>query len=55
METFPTVKRKHSTYRTKRVFLEIYDAIAEARHTLVAHATRLNLPSAGAGLAQHGR
>ncbi len=34
METFPIVKRKdtaeHGEYRTKRLVLEIYDAMAEA-------------------------
>jgi hypothetical protein len=37
METFPIVKRKdvaaHGEYRTKRLILEIYDAMAEAERT----------------------
>lgn len=37
METFPIVKRKdiaeHGEYRTKRMILEIYDAMAEAEAT----------------------
>ncbi len=50
METFPIVKRKdekkHSEYRTKRVILEIYDAMAEAMRTGEAYQTRLNPPPA---------
>ena len=37
METFPIVKRKdeaaHGEYRTKRVILEIYDAIQRAKES----------------------
>ncbi|MDA4088087.1 hypothetical protein MHAS_02732 [Mycolicibacterium hassiacum DSM 44199] len=41
METFPIVKRKdiaaHGEYRTKRLILEIYDAMAEAEKTGVPY------------------
>ena len=41
METFPIVKRKdiakHGEYRTKRLILEIYDAMAEAGRTGVPY------------------
>ncbi|WP_396905730.1 Eco57I restriction-modification methylase domain-containing protein [Mycolicibacterium phlei] len=41
METFPIVKRKdiaeHGEYRTKRMILEIYDAMAEAEKTGVPY------------------
>jgi hypothetical protein len=50
METFPIVKRKdvaaHGEYRTKRVILEIYDAMTEAARTGTAYETRLNPPPA---------
>lgn len=43
METFPIVKRKdiaeHGEYRTKRLILEIYDAMAEAEKTGVPYAS----------------
>ncbi|WP_396908655.1 Eco57I restriction-modification methylase domain-containing protein [Mycolicibacterium sp.] len=43
METFPIVKRKdvtaHGEYRTKRLILEIYDAMAEAERTGVPYAS----------------
>ncbi|MDQ1308488.1 MAG: hypothetical protein QG671_4322 [Actinomycetota bacterium] len=43
METFPIVKRKdvaaHGEYRTKRLILEIYDAMAEAEATGVPYAS----------------
>ena len=43
METFPIVKRKdiaeHGEYRTKRMILEIYDAMAEAERTGVPYAS----------------
>jgi hypothetical protein len=43
METFPIVKRKdiaaHGDYRTKRLILEIYDAMAEAERTGVPYAS----------------
>lgn len=50
METFPIVKRKDedkwNEYRTKRVVLEIYDAMAEARVTGIPYQTRLSPPPA---------
>lgn len=47
MDTFPIVKRKdeaksNGDYRTKRVILEIYDALAEAIKTGKPYQTRLN-------------
>jgi hypothetical protein len=47
MDTFPIVKRKdeakfHGDYRTKRVVLETYDALAESMHTGKAYQTRLD-------------
>ena len=48
METFPIVKRKdedeYGDYRTKRVILEIYDAMAEAIRTSQPYQTRLDPP-----------
>lgn len=50
METFPIVKRKdeakHGEYRTKRVILEIYDAMTEAIRTGHPYQTRLDPPPA---------
>jgi hypothetical protein len=50
MGTFPITRRKeeqrHGEYRTKRVILEIYDAMAEAQRTGIAYQTRLNPPPA---------
>ena len=47
LDTFPIVKRKdeakfNGDYRTKRVILEIYDALAAAMKTGQAYQTRLN-------------
>jgi len=47
LDTFPIVKRKdeakfNGDYRTKRVILEIYDALAVAMQTGKAYQTRLN-------------
>ncbi|HYD51660.1 MAG TPA: N-6 DNA methylase [Gemmatimonadaceae bacterium] len=46
LETFPIVKkndeRAHGEYRTKRVILEIYDAMAEAIRTGVPYHSRLD-------------
>ncbi len=43
METFPIVKRKdvaaHGEYHTKRIILEIYDAMAEAEANGVPYAS----------------
>jgi hypothetical protein len=48
MDTFPIVKRKDEEkwgdYRTKRVILEIYDAMAEAIRTGRPYHTLLNPP-----------
>ena len=50
METFPIVKRHderdHGEFRTKRVILEIYDAMAEAQRTGRPYQTRLDPPPA---------
>jgi hypothetical protein len=50
LETFPIVKRKdeqaHSEYRTKRVILDIYDAIQQATATGTPYHTRLDPPPA---------
>ncbi|MBI4471362.1 MAG: hypothetical protein HY646_01760 [Acidobacteria bacterium] len=50
METFPIVKRKdiekRGDYRTKRVVLEVYDAMAEAIRTGQPYQTRLDPPPA---------
>ena len=50
METFPIVKRKdeqkHGEYRTKRMILEIYDAMAEAIRTGKPYQTLLDPPPA---------
>ena len=50
LETFPIVKRKdeqaHGEYRTKRVILDIYDAMQQAMETGVAYQTRRDPPPA---------
>ena len=50
METFPIVKRKdeqqHGEYRTKRVILEMYDAMQRAIDTGEPYQTRLDPPPA---------
>ena len=50
METFPMAKRKdeaaHGEYRTKRVILEIYDAMQQAMDTGEPYQTRLDPPPA---------
>jgi hypothetical protein len=51
MDTFSIVKRKDEEnfsghYRTKRVVLEIYDAMAEAMRTGTSYQTRLDPPAA---------
>jgi hypothetical protein len=53
LDTFPIVKRKdekkfNGDYRTKRVILEIYDALAEAQRTGTPYQTRLDPPPADA-------
>jgi hypothetical protein len=54
MDTFPIVRRKdeqrHGEYRTKRVILEIYDAMTEATTAGVPYQTRLNPQPAHFGL-----
>jgi hypothetical protein len=48
MDTFPIVRKHdekaHGEYRTKRVILEIYDALAESTRTGAPYQTRLNPP-----------
>jgi hypothetical protein len=55
MDTFPIVRKNdekaHGEYRTKRVILEIYDAMAEAARTGSAYETRLDPPPADHRLA----
>jgi hypothetical protein len=50
MDTFPIVRKNdekaHGEYRTKRVILEIYDAMAEAARTGNPYHTRLDPPPA---------
>jgi len=50
LDSFPIVRRKdeaaYAEYRTKRVILEIYDAMAEAERTGVPYQTRLDPPPA---------
>jgi hypothetical protein len=50
MDTFPIVRKNdekaHGEYRTKRVILEIYDAMAEAARTGKPYETRLDPPPA---------
>ncbi len=55
LDTFPIVKKNdvkaHGEYRTKRVILEIYDAMAEATRTGVPYVTRLDPPPADPSVA----
>jgi N-6 DNA Methylase len=50
LETFPIVRRKdeaaHGEYRTKRVILEIFDAMLEAQRSGLPYQTRLDPPPA---------
>lgn len=50
MDTFPIVRKNdekaHGEYRTKRVILEIYDAMSEAARTGKPYQTRLDPPPA---------
>jgi hypothetical protein len=39
-------EEEHGEYRTKRVILEIYDAMAEAQRTGLPYQTRLDPPPA---------
>jgi hypothetical protein len=58
METFPIVKRKdvaaHGEYRTKRVILEIYDAMQQAMDSGQPYQTRLDPPPADPSVAHGG-
>jgi N-6 DNA Methylase len=55
MNTFPIVRRNedkaHGEFRTKRIILEIYDAMAEAARTGRPYQTRLDPPPADPGVA----
>lgn len=55
LETFPVVKKRdiqtHGEYRTKRLILEIYDAMAEAARTGRPYVTRLDPLPADPGVA----
>jgi hypothetical protein len=55
METFWVVRdrdvKAHGEYRTKRMILEIYDALAEASERGVPYQTRLDPPPADPGVA----
>jgi len=57
METFPTVKqrdeRRHGEYRTKKMILEVYDAMAEAIRTGGQYQTILSPPPADPEVAHH--
>jgi hypothetical protein len=59
MDTFPIVRKNdekaHGEYRTKRVILEVYDAIAEAARTGKAYQTRLDPPPADPSVAHPAR
>jgi hypothetical protein len=55
LDTFPIVKKSdekaHGEYRTQRVILEIYDAMADAARTGKPYQTRLDPPPADARVA----
>lgn len=55
LDTFPIVKKDdekaHGEYRTKRLILEIYDAMAEAARTSKRYESRLDPPPADPGVA----
>jgi hypothetical protein len=59
LDSFPIVERrdreKYGEYRTKRVVLEIYDAMAEATRTSQPYQTRLDPTPADAGVAHPDR
>jgi len=50
LDTFPIVRKNdektHGEYRTKRLILEVYDAMADATRTGTAYVTRLDPPPA---------
>ena len=58
LETFPIVKRKeiakHGEFRTKRVILEMYDAMAAAMQGSAPYVTRLEPPPADRRVAHEG-
>jgi hypothetical protein len=55
MDTFPIVSRddqkRHAEYRTKRIILEVYDAMAKSIATATPYQTILDLPPADARVA----
>jgi hypothetical protein len=59
MDTFPIVRKNdlkaHGEYRTKRVILEIYDAMTEATRTGQTYRTRLDPPPADPRVAHQPR
>jgi len=58
MDTFPIVRKNekpYGEYRTKRVILEIYDAMAEAARTSKRYQTRLDPPPADPRVAHEPR
>ena len=59
MDTFPIVKRrdeaKHGEYRTKRVILEVRDAMGRATESGVPYETLLDPPPADPRVAHPGR
>ncbi len=59
LDTFPIIRRKDEAafgeYRTKRVILEIYDALAEAERSGVPYQTRLDPPPADPRVAHPAR
>ncbi len=59
LDTFPIVRKNdektHGEYRTKRVILEVYDAMAEATRTGVPYVTRLDPPPADPRVAHPAR
>jgi hypothetical protein len=59
LDTFPIVRKNdekaHGEYRTKRVILEVYDAMAEATRTGTPYTTRLDPPPADPRVAHPAR
>ncbi len=57
--TFPIVRKNdekaHGEYRTKRIILEIYDAMADAARTGEPYLTRLDPPPADPRVAHPGK
>jgi hypothetical protein len=50
----PSYKKAHGEYRTKRVILEIYDAMSEAARTGTPYQSRLDPPPADPRVAHKG-